>query len=335
MDIPSGPDAGMFEALRVDDDTIPRNGYEHMLATARPLPGGEYVVLYNRQLYVYFPCNFVPDDTYIEWTVTVTPPLDTVHEAFFDPVADGAAVGYTAGAGRLEPAAFDFDGTTIEITDLHWDEGSVSLTVDPPGGLTDFALEFIALDGTTSRRLSGSAATEDAGTGVITWQVSVPTWEDGDLVLLRISEGGGDPSPVPAEEPTATPEPTETPTPEPGPQEDEAWLEPDPEGATLDGQWREFTVRAPGVRRPEVAFNVIGYGGAPTSTGAVALSAADTPPDAGEACESASYGSLRVTEGGTFWLVGCEAGTVVIEILDPCNGRALLKRYSVAVSGGP
>ena len=216
-----GPDAEYFQALVVDADTDPSNGYRHVLATVRPMPAGVCKVVHLSQIFQYIPCDFVkPESHGVEYTVTVeAPPLDTVHEAFFDPVADGAAVGYTAGAGRLEPAAFDFDGTGVKITDLRWEEGSVSLTVDPPGGLTDFALEFIALDGTTSRRLSGSAATEDAGTGTITCQVSAPIWEDGDLVLLRISEGGGDPSPAPIEEPTATPRsptPTSASYPDPG-----------------------------------------------------------------------------------------------------------------------
>ena len=196
----SGPDAGMFQALRVDDDTDPTNGYEHMLATARPLPGREYVVLYNLQLYVYFPCNFVPDDTYIEWAVTVehlrlarcmrlsstrwpTERCGGVHHRLRPP-----------GACILRPAG----GTAVEITDLRWEEGSVSLTVNPAGGLTDFTLEFIEQDGTTSRNLSGSAATQDLATGTITWQVSSQTWEDGDLLLLRIRDGGGDPSGTPA-----------------------------------------------------------------------------------------------------------------------------------------
>ena len=206
----TGPVSGLFQTTTHDRDSDPSNGYDQTINTIRPLRAGVYQFQYQWQRYDSIPCNFVAEP-FAAWTVTVEAPLGTVHEAFFDPVADGAAVGYTAGAGRLEPAAFDFDGTGVKITDLRWEEGSVSLTVDPPGGLTDFALEFIALDGTTSRRLSGPAATEDAGTGTITWQVSAPIWEDGDLVLLRISEGGGDPSPAPADEPTATPEPTAPP----------------------------------------------------------------------------------------------------------------------------
>ena len=202
----SGSDADLFATPIDDDDSDPYTGFDFTLVTERPLPAGIYRVLYHMQPPSHFPCDFRPDDAYDDWTVTVMPPLDTLHEASFDPAADGAAVGYTAGAGRLEPAVFDVDGTSVEITDLRWEEGSVSLTVDPPGGLTDFALKFTALDGTTSRRLGGSVATEDAGSGTITWQVSVPIWEDGDLVLLRISEGAaGDPSPAPAVGPTATP----------------------------------------------------------------------------------------------------------------------------------
>ena len=34
-------------------------------------------------------------------------------------------------------------------------------------------------------------------------------------------------------------------------------------------------------------------------------------------------------------LVGCRAGAVIIEIHDPENGRRLLRRYFVTVSGGP
>ena len=196
----------------MDDDTIPRNGYEHMLATARPLPGGEYVVLYNLQLYVYFPCNFVPDDTYTKWTVTVSAPAGTQHEAYFDPAADGVTTGFTASSGRLEPAEFTVSGTTVEITDLHWTEGSVSLALNPPGALRDFSPDFIGLDGSLFRSLPGPAATEDTNTGTITWAVTIQPWQDGDLLLLRIRDGSGSPVSLPAPTPAHTPEPTTTAT---------------------------------------------------------------------------------------------------------------------------
>ena len=37
----------------------------------------------------------------------------------------------------------------------------------------------------------------------------------------------------------------------------------------------------------------------------------------------------------TFSLVGCREGTVIIELLDPGNDYALLKRYTVTVNAGP
>ena len=206
----TGPGSDFFRSEIVDPDSDPVTGYDHVISTARPLGAGVYEFLTHGQPYSSIPCNFLRGPIAV-WTVTVEAPVGTLHEAFFDPMADGAAVGYTAGAGGLEPASFAAGGTSVEITGLRWEPGSVSMTVSPPGALSDFNLKFIAVDGTTSRILQGGAATQDPGTGTITWQVSVPIWEDGDLVLLRIGEGGGDPSQAPG--PTATPEPTLEPTP--------------------------------------------------------------------------------------------------------------------------
>lgn len=209
----SGPGADLFATPIDDDDSDPYTGFDFTIVTARPLPAGVYRFWYHMQPPSHFPCDFKPDDAYDDWTVTVeSPPVDTLHEAFFDPAADGAAVGFTANAGRLEPVSFDIGGSTVEVTDLRWEPGAVSLTVAPAGALTDFSLEFIGLDGTTSRILSGAAAPQDAGTGNITWQVSTQPWQGGDLVLLRISKGEGDPSPAPGSTATATPTPAPTPS---------------------------------------------------------------------------------------------------------------------------
>ena len=88
----SGPDAVLFQPVIVDDDGEASTGYTRRLTAARPLPAGEYDVLYNSQHYARFPCNFVPDDAYLAFTVTVTAPAGTVHEAFFDPAALGRGV---------------------------------------------------------------------------------------------------------------------------------------------------------------------------------------------------------------------------------------------------
>ncbi|MDE2902300.1 MAG: hypothetical protein OXP73_04660, partial [Chloroflexota bacterium] len=83
----SGPDAALIRSLIVDDDDQPNTGYDNRLATGRPLPAGTYRLQRNWQHSSQIPCNFVPDDTYRDWTITVTAPAGTVHEAFFDPAA--------------------------------------------------------------------------------------------------------------------------------------------------------------------------------------------------------------------------------------------------------
>ena len=61
----SGADMDLFRAVRVDDDSNPKNGYEHTLETARPLPTGVYNVRHNWQSYSEIPCNFRPDNAYV------------------------------------------------------------------------------------------------------------------------------------------------------------------------------------------------------------------------------------------------------------------------------
>ena len=112
----------------------------------------------------------------------------------------------------------------------------------------------------------------------------------------------------------------------------DAWLEPDPETVTFDGsEWREFTVRGTGVDRIDLGVNVW-----PGSTGAVGSTGSSSPPSVSEACESTSCTGYTLRDGWTVRLVGCQAGTVIIQL-----GRyvgddyVLLRRYTVNVSGGP
>ena len=92
----SGPDMDLFRALIVDDDSDPKNGYDHTLVTIRPLSAGEYRVFYNWQHYEEKPCNHMPTDAYGDWTVTVTAPSGAVHEAFFDPADLTPGAGFSA-----------------------------------------------------------------------------------------------------------------------------------------------------------------------------------------------------------------------------------------------
>ena len=172
----------LFQSGVEDDDTVPDNGYDHTLVLARPLPAGEYHVNDHMQHHDDFPCNFVPD-TYSKWTVTVTAPAGTVHEAFFDPVAIGAAVGADSSNGVLKPAAFTVGGASATITSLKWESGVVRM-LNPSASLAGHAIDFIALDGSVSLTLSFDNATQSGG--ALTWSVADQPWQAGDLLMLRI-----------------------------------------------------------------------------------------------------------------------------------------------------
>ena len=184
----SGPDAELFQALIVDADSEPSTGYDHRLVTARPLPRGSYRVFYNQQHYKRKPCNFKPTDAYVEWTVTVTAPAGTVHEAFFDPVAVGQAVGADGSNGVLKPASFTVGGTATALQSLKWENGSVTLTLSPYTALTGVAIDFIPLDGSLALSLHSNDATADAAPGTLTWSVASAPWQSGDKLMLRIRE---------------------------------------------------------------------------------------------------------------------------------------------------
>ncbi|MCY3896346.1 MAG: hypothetical protein OXG17_07745, partial [Chloroflexi bacterium] len=107
----SGADAALFRSAIMDDDGQPSTGFAHGSRTTRPLPAGEYRLRYNSMGHRFFPCRFVPLDGYRNWTITVTAPAGTMHEAFFDPAALGSGVvGRDAARGMLAPAAMGVAG---------------------------------------------------------------------------------------------------------------------------------------------------------------------------------------------------------------------------------
>ena len=220
----SGPDAEVFKFVIIDDDSDPYNGYKGMLVTTRPLPSGTYYFRDNIQHYKYIPCDFKPDNAYDAWTVTVTAPAGTVHEAFFDPVTlTGIGVGAdTTANGELSPASFTIGDADSALQSLTWQGGSVVLTLSPYASLAGNAIDFIELDGSVSLTLSVDAATVDSAAGTLTWSVATQPWHDGDLLMLRIRNATVPAqNPVPTVEPTVEPtivptaEPTAIPTPEP------------------------------------------------------------------------------------------------------------------------
>ena len=182
----TGPDARLFSAQIVDDDDDPSNGFSHTLTTARPLPAGTYRADHSFLPYFFGPCGYTPPYWGLAWTVTVTAPTGTVHEALFDPADLSPGTGFSSSAGVLDPAGFTFSGTATTVTGLKWNSGSVVLTLSPYVSLSGQLVDFIALDGTVSLTLNVTAATADAAAGTLTWTVASQPWKAGDELMLRV-----------------------------------------------------------------------------------------------------------------------------------------------------
>ena len=185
----TGADATLFQNVIDDADGDPTTGYDGTLVAVRPLPEGVYRLQEHKQIHSFIPCDFFPDDAYDEWTVTVTAPSGTVHEAFFDPVVIGAAVGADGTNGVLKPAAFTVVGANATITSLKWESGTFTMELNPSASLAGHTIDFIALDGSVTTTLSFDDATQGGG-GALTWSVAAQPWNAGDLLMLRIGSAG-------------------------------------------------------------------------------------------------------------------------------------------------
>ena len=191
----SGADAEMFQTIITDDDEDGSNGYYFDEATARPLPQGEYTANFHQQIGKDVICNHNPTDSnFIIYTVTVTAPAGTLHEAFFDPVTIGTAVGADATNGVLKPTAFTVGETATQMTSLKWENNQASLTLSPHASLSHYALVFIELDGSVSLTLLGTDATVDSTAGIHTWSVTDQPWHGGDNLMLRMREDATPPT---------------------------------------------------------------------------------------------------------------------------------------------
>ncbi len=187
----TGEQASLFEIKVVDDDAIDGGGFHYSYRTTRPLVDGEYHLRLFGETENDKACNYRlswDDPGFFTWYVTVTAPADTLHEAFFDPVAVGTGMGADGTNGVLKPTSFTIDETAAEITGLKWENNQAVLTLNPHVSLTGYALDFIELDGSVSLSLAGDDATQDSTTGTHTWSVTNQPWEDGDLLMLRISK---------------------------------------------------------------------------------------------------------------------------------------------------
>ena len=209
-----GRDADLFTVVQGEPTAVDFDGdgnftagsdgieFTETFATARPLPSGEYEIVRKEVWPRYLPCNYVLDN---EWTITVTAPEGTLHEAFFDPVTDGTAVAADDTNGVLKPAAFtDADGAAAAIERIEWAAGTVKLKLTPDDALAGHVLDIIELDGTVPLSLHADDATVDAANDTLSWSVGSQPWEDGDELMLRVGRG-------PCWNDTAVPNPADNP----------------------------------------------------------------------------------------------------------------------------
>ena len=177
-----GGDASLFSAA------TPSQNYR--VTTTRPLLEGEYRFYFNHRGPFYSLCDGWT--IRYEWTVTVTAPEGTLHEAFFDPVTDGSAVAADSTNGVLRPASFtDANGGSASIERIAWEagtgeSGTVKLELSPHNGIAGHIVDFIALDGTVPLSLNVADATVDAATDTLSWMVASQPWQSGDKLMLRI-----------------------------------------------------------------------------------------------------------------------------------------------------
>ena len=128
------------------------------------------------------------------WTVTAVAPTGTLHEVFFDPVTDGAAVAADSTKGVLNPASFtDTNGASATIHRIAWEpdtggSGTVKLNLNPHTAIANRILEFIALDGSVPLSLEVADAATDTANNTLSWTVASQPWQDGDKLMLRIRE---------------------------------------------------------------------------------------------------------------------------------------------------
>ena len=157
------------------------------IVTTRPLPAGSYRLYPLNTAYQGVACK----GTYPELgrnifihDLTVTAPGDTLHEAFFDPVDIGSAVGADGTNGVLKPAAFTVGGASATISSLKWESGTATMVLSPSASLAGYAVDFIALDGSVTSTLAFDDATRSGGT--LTWSAATQPWNAGDKLMLRV-----------------------------------------------------------------------------------------------------------------------------------------------------
>ena len=188
-----GSDKHLFKDEKIDSNNDPADGYRLESRSRRPLPRGNYELEYYDVPLVALPCGYAPLASY--WTIHVTAPDGTLHEAFFDPAAIGGGAGADKANGVLKPTEFSLsDGSSASLQSVSWQPSAVEMRLEPHAPLAGYHADFIALDGSIALRLDFDDASEtgEGDSRGLSWPVCVQPWSDGDLLMLRISESPAD-----------------------------------------------------------------------------------------------------------------------------------------------
>ena len=104
-------------------------------------------------------------------------------------------MGFSTDNGVLDSDALTVNGTRTTIGRLDWSSSKVQMQLTPHSTLAGRHIDFIALDGSVSLRLDfddATVVTADDGTQALSWGVCDQPWEDGDQLMIRISESGAE-----------------------------------------------------------------------------------------------------------------------------------------------
>ena len=186
--------AGMFQ-LDGRDSHLFGIEYPGEVSLARPLLSGEYRFYFISMPKKYVVCDGLPEEERKrhEHFVTVTAPVGTVHEAFFDLVGVGTAAVADGYRGQLAPASYTADDSEIAIQRIGWDENRAWMEFASSPSLAGHHIDFIELDGSVGLRLDfddATAVTTEGGGQALVWGVCAQPWAADDELMLRISESG-------------------------------------------------------------------------------------------------------------------------------------------------
>ena len=199
-----GADGDLFELVVVDDDDVAGNGYFELLTAVRPLPSGTYEIEEHYEPYTDTLCrDFMPNgsvvERYLDWAIVIEPSVNgTILEAFFDPYELDGAVGIWQDPVAAQPTALSVGSKAATVRSLWWEDGTITLELDPYVQLTGYDIDLVDLDGSVRMVLPAEDAGVNQDTGTLTWKASSEPWRSGDTLMLRIRpEGSAPPTPGP------------------------------------------------------------------------------------------------------------------------------------------